>query len=589
MKQYAYDVDGCPIHSTDGAGWADQQLLLAHRYYNELVAARKAENAEIETWRVNNSPEYAVAYLRWMGAGEAIHAVYETIKQRRAIARSRVPATPDERERLALLKRDRSTQKRELARLRDDLKTNAAYVAFLSNLNDRYSGVPIPGKRKRGDSIWKRLRRDATVGGLHSWGYIAVEAALENEQFPTFRELACSPWRQLTIQTQMKKATQKRDGYRMTWDIAVGGADNRLRVLNVYTKPNGNKWAIVEFGIGRGKTKTNVQVKFWMHRDLPAGSHISCVHLLRQKVGQFYQWRINFVVGGEPPPADAAPSGMCALDYNWRVMDSGLRVATWHGEPVCPIRIPQGLKDWICWDAQSQVGTVFIPATQIARRRKCDELESIRDKNFNAAKLALRNHLSNIINLPDWLSEELEYLSQWRSQRRLFDLCQQWRSNRFTGDVQAFDALAAWVSQDRHLEGWASPQLTKWLAMRKNLYRNVAAILRRSYHTVYLEGGSKADLARRPDPDEEENKAVRQWRFVAASGELCRYVEEAATHAVRIDPAYTSKQCSQCNGITALEGQTIYTCEHCGAVWDCDENACRNLLAAGLAGESEGG
>lgn len=55
-----------------------------------------------------------------------------------------------------------------------------------------------------------------------------------------------------------------------------------------------------------------------------------------------------------------------------------------------------------------------------------------------------------------------------------------------------------------------------------------------------------------------------------------------------LDPRYTSRTCSACHHVNPpLEGNEIFTCEHCDRRWNRDENAARNLQK--LARECSGG
>lgn len=60
---------------------------------------------------------------------------------------------------------------------------------------------------------------------------------------------------------------------------------------------------------------------------------------------------------------------------------------------------------------------------------------------------------------------------------------------------------------------------------------------------------------------------------------------------VAVNPAYTSQRCSRCQCVDAASRRTqaAFTCTCCGFSLNADENAARNILAAGLAATACGG
>lgn len=182
--------------------------------------------------------------------------------------------------------------------------------------------------------------------------------------------------------------------------------------------------------------------------------------------------------------------------------------------------------------------------------------------------------------LPEWLRERAATLRQWRSQARLAALGLAWRAERFAGDEWVFDALdwgdrpdhapglEGWWRHDKHMWSWETSQRVKAVNWRCDLYRNFVARLSRRYHTAYIEDCNWKDIGRvLPAEEAVEDQAARRYRQVAAPGKLSQTITQRFAEAVRVNPAYTT--------------QTCHMCESCGAVWDQDCNAARNLLASG--------
>ncbi len=64
---------------------------------------------------------------------------------------------------------------------------------------------------------------------------------------------------------------------------------------------------------------------------------------------------------------------------------------------------------------------------------------------------------------------------------------------------------------------------------------------------------------------------------------LFEKAEGAARTVVRVNPAYTSQDCSQCHARQVMPlAQRIYRCSECGLILGRDVNAARNILAVGM-------
>lgn len=81
------------------------------------------------------------------------------------------------------------------------------------------------------------------------------------------------------------------------------------------------------------------------------------------------------------------------------------------------------------------------------------------------------------------------------------------------------------------------------------------------------------------------NKSILDAGWSTLLALLNAKAEEAGRLVVRVDPAYTSRDCSACGQRkTDLQlAERSYACVHCGLVLDRDTNAARNILRAGTA------
>jgi hypothetical protein len=185
-----------------------------------------------------------------------------------------------------------------------------------------------------------------------------------------------------------------------------------------------------------------------------------------------------------------------------------------------------------------------------------------------------------------WLTEATRTIHAWRAERRLAHLAIQWRSQRFAGDEATFDALEAWRKQDRHLYEWEANQRRKSLARRLDQYRRFAAMLARDHHTVVLERFDLRVFAERQPAESErvDIQTARTQRHAAAVSELRLSIVQAFLarngRERRVSAVDTTRACHQCGLKEKWDAarHLYHACSGCGAYWDQDDNAWRNML-----------
>ena len=102
-----------------------------------------------------------------------------------------------------------------------------------------------------------------------------------------------------------------------------------------------------------------------------------------------------------------------------------------------------------------------------------------------------------------------------------------------------------------------------------------------------IENFDLREVARRPaDVDESpDNERARSNRQLAATSELRMALVQAFTarggRVVKRNPAFTTLPCHVCGVLDAWDPakDLTHTCSGCGALWDQDDNAARNLYA----------
>jgi putative transposase len=114
---------------------------------------------------------------------------------------------------------------------------------------------------------------------------------------------------------------------------------------------------------------------------------------------------------------------------------------------------------------------------------------------------------------------------------------------------------------------------------RADFHHKTALMLLRQYDAIYLEDLRVANMVR--------NCQLAQ-SISDASWAPCRSIREAKAagagrRVVAVPPAYTSQDCSGCGTRVpkSLSGRT-HVCTSCAQVMDRDENAARNIQAAGI-------
>ena len=296
-----------------------------------------------------------------------------------------------------------------------------------------------------------------------------------------------------------------------------------------------------------------------LHRPLPAGATIQQAAVHVHRVGPREEWYVTFTLRmpAAPPVNTDACAESVGLDVGWRQFDDGsVRVCAWSG-------------------SDGQQGELRLSAHEVNGIRRAETLEATRDKMFDTCRQALLTWLSTN-EVPSWMREDTETLSQWKSQGRLAALAIRWRVSRFDGDSSVFESLEDWRRQDKHLWLWETSQRTGALRLRKNTYRVFARELSRKYRTAVLEDFKLPAVIRRKD--EPENETARSNRHLVAISELREVVKHAFVNVAVVAAANTTRQCHECGVVEAFNAaaRLRFTCQN-GHEWDQDENAAKNI------------
>lgn len=230
-----------------------------------------------------------------------------------------------------------------------------------------------------------------------------------------------------------------------------------------------------------------------LHRPLPETGIVRTASVVRERIASAFRYKLVLSVDVGTPKQRAGSGVTVTLNH--------LRpVASWRGD-----------------DGGS--GIIELPESLIGNFHKCEELQSLIDQKFNAARTALVGWLETN-RLPDALKEQAEHIAQWRSARRLWLLVRDWEKARFKGDEMIFAAVSAWRTKHQHLWEWKRNLEDQMVAARREEYRKAAAMLAKRYAVLYVTGLDLAQKKRKPEAEVDRVVVAARTRDIAAHGVL---------------------------------------------------------------------
>jgi hypothetical protein len=221
-----------------------------------------------------------------------------------------------------------------------------------------------------------------------------------------------------------------------------------------------------------------------------------------------------FVVDSEKFESKPIGTGKVVIDFGWKKTAEGVCVARWIGD-------------------DGRKGDLLLSNNDLRRWFKTEELQSIRDREFEAIKEHFSIWLEVNKNIaPEWLKGMCKGISLWRSPTRLYDVIRKWRDERFNGDDEIFKILStrteprSWMKQDLHLFEWLSNQRQKTIAWRDYQYRNFAAMIRKRYGTAIIPKINWAAIQKSASPENEENRHFKFYQRIASPARLITFIKE---------------------------------------------------------------
>jgi hypothetical protein len=535
---------------TMGLSVVDEQLGLAHRYYNRLIEIeriRRTAGREMVSSHADIAPlEAEVAEI-----DGRVQAAIAEIKTQRAATRSRS---------------DTEAQRGALAALRPVLKAARARLKAAKTALREDTEVVAQYARLREEAHASQIEARASCGVY--WGtYLQIENAAEQAaekaiDLPEFRRWTGEGLVAVQIQKGMDEGA------------LLGCQDTRVRLDRCPRK------------VGAGKSRPTVSLRVasegrdpvwaeWpivFHRGLPPRAAIMWAVVKRERLAGKDRWSLHLSLRlPDEFRREECGTGAVALDIGWRKRDEA-----------------GGIRAGVLRDEGGKEREVLLWESDIAHFQKCDDLRAIRDMHFDTMRDGVNAWLRiKPRDLSPMLAEAAQHISAWKSPARLDALVDVWTGNPVPGDEDIYPQLLFWRKRERHLWQWESSLRDKVHRRRKEEYRIVAAGLARQYKTLIVEKFDLSVMQRHhaPEAEEGEIKAVRlQQRRVAPSElrECCIQAFAArGGQVVEVRAALTTMACHACGAIEIWDhaAELEHRCSACGAVWDQDANAAENMLA----------
>lgn len=558
----------------------DDQMRLAAAYRNARVAVELERRRRVDEAVVAAVPAVAEVEQAIAAREAELAAVRGEIRAGNSRARRKTRGTPTQRE--AAAERDQAL--RELWARRAALRR----AAFAD---------PAVKVRLKAVDAWVKAEHKRVYNEDFAALYWGTKSAVDQAT----RKLGSGPPPDyVRFRGDGHIAVQVQGG--AAADAVTGGLDQYVRVRSLGDHPR-KPHAVLSLRVGTvpgGRAPVWVHTRFRLHRPLPPGSRVKSAHLLRTRVGVRDRWEVMFSVAGAAGPVDRAAAGQVGVDVGWRRLPGGgLRVAVWAGD-------------------DGRTGELVLPPAYVADARRAEEeVQSTRKRLFNAmlarvVAWAAEHPLPAAWTTPTAADPHppAHNLAQWESHGRLWRLAAFWRAHRLPGDAAILGAwapwrthapgayptwaahhaavraaaeteLTAWVIQDLHLLEVERGLVARTKNYRREQFRLLACRLRRAYRTVAVEDIDwTEDVLRKPVAEcDDRPDLTKAYHRMGAPGTLVRILTEQAAVTDRVPPFGTTVLCHVCGGRCEFDRRRVrHTCEHCGAEWDQDYNAARNLL-----------
>ena len=358
----------------------------------------------------------------------------------------------------------------------------------------------------------------------------------------------------------------------MTPEDLFGGARSEVRVGQAL--PATRKWhhlILTAYARGRQERRT-VTVPMALHRHLPDGGLIKSVTLVirRAAPGQMRYDAVFAVTVPEAPRQESvAARPAAAVNVGWRTTPAGLRIAT-------------------LVDTAGRVEQVILSEDILQRFELCEEMQADIDAAMNAMWADVRSMEWG--HAPAAMAEALEQLRQARRPhpRHLVRLLREW-DDGWEPSRQAM--IRTWLRQDLRERRRHKQTLERTQRRRRDWMRKLVAAWVRRYGRIIVDEFSIARAGKIDPVEDTGSSQARKQARRAAPGELRAWIQDAGRRAglvIEERGGRLTSTCHVCGAPTSVPPDAVmHRCMKCGALWDRDENACRNMLVLGTSAAAE--
>src|SRR5271157_3269752 len=631
-KVFRYELDS-PIM---GALLVDDRIRKSGHYQNDIIGLSNNGREEYREERAKRFPRYNRCEARVSDLDEQCKQIRKQIKAHKIATRSRkVPL--ELKKQLKPLSIELMAAKKDLKKLRETVKLNPSFARWIRSHDDKYGSLKRDLRGEYGPEgkgiYWgtynlaeasaqqacKDSRTDPKFRSFRGEGRIGVQI----QGGMSISDLKTSPQLQIdvpdAIQNNMRCSKCDGEGRIPIREGKKSGMHGYTTVPpHVHDGLTRGEWRRAErttmrIRVGSMPDRSPIWAEFpmIMHRPLPDDAKIMGAVVTRRKTGIYRPWTWHLCITCESKKFDCAvplpdQQGTSAINFGWRMMGNQLRVA-------------------MVKDEHGNVEEILLPASVSDRFRKCNDLKSIIDKQFNIAREELTGWMKTRKSpLPDWflqsfagkkknrkwkmwnekedakkdieipsLGQAIQNLSLWKSPSRLARLVGNWSGLRFKGDDVILPSLHGWRKKWMHLEDWNIHNRCNALNIRDDFYNKTAVRLTRAKKELIIEDFKKKRVVERPLPEEETegSQIAREHRMWAAISMFQLAIKQAGVKyhcAVNLVKSKNNTQrCSFCGEVNSFNAakELVHTCTGCGETWDQDGNNVVNIEKRAASGQ----
>jgi hypothetical protein len=563
-KQVIVRKYGCHAPVENEAA-AIEIMFRRNRLWNSMVEAFRAQQAAAEQLRKDADVEYASLASAYAECDERIEALLK--RKRSAVSKHEISAAIAA-ERAA--RKDVAGQLKA-ARARAKVSAKSATDAAWSEFNERVKALVRESGIWWGNSesvieSFEAARKKIKAGSQIQFHRFTGEGILRVRQSGggiPMREFLAGEWSMAHLEP------------------IVGAKCNENHARHML---------VMRIGMARNakgeRESVDLRLPLILHRELDADSTLKYITVRRERIGMRMQWSAVITATKDARITfDAAIlAGSCGINFGWKSMAEGLRVATVSdGKNEHHYYLPT---DWLLrqdryeqdYSALNDHANNYWPSILAAIPEHVDGEPGI----FRAIRNAKRPSFQRIWALNETLRrDDAPYHPKLRD---IVSAC----TNSVVDVHHAENGTARHVY--RRSEGLRARQQQR----REYLYRQYAHEIAAGHGYVLLDGSNYAEMAKLYDENANKNElhdTARANRVRANVSDLRLYIKHAVEKAggvvEMVKPAYITQTCSQCSDITERASDDIhFVCKKCGAYHDIDVNAAKNLRNIGMKQES---